>query len=130
MNAYTLAKSVHVTTAMLSIAGFIARFILLWRGSVLMQRPVLRILPHVNDTLLLGAALTMLWLGRINPFAVSWLSAKLTALLVYILLGLIALRRGRTRGARLAAFLGAVAVFAYIVLVATTRSVAPAVAAP
>jgi uncharacterized membrane protein SirB2 len=47
------------------------------------------------------------------------------ALLLYIGLGMIALRHGRTRGVRITAWLTAQAVFFYIVAVALTRNPQP-----
>jgi uncharacterized membrane protein SirB2 len=60
-------------------------------------------------------------LARLSPLAHPWLLAKIVALLAYIVLGSLALRRGRTRGLRSAAFAGAVLTFVYIVGVALTR---------
>ena len=122
MNAYNIVKLVHVSTAAISIVGFVGRFALAWSGSALLRRRALRVLPHINDSLLLGAAVAMLSMARINPLSLSWLSAKIGALLAYILLGMIALRPGRSRGTRLAAFAGALLAFAYIVSAALTRS--------
>ena len=51
-----------------------------------------------------------------------WLVAKLVALVVYVVLGSIALRRGRTQQIRAIAFVMALATFAYIVGVALSKS--------
>jgi uncharacterized membrane protein SirB2 len=56
------------------------------------------------------------------PGASPWLTAKVVALVVYIALGLLALRPGRPKGVRFAAWLAALAVFGYIAAVAVTRS--------
>ncbi|HEX7249101.1 MAG TPA: SirB2 family protein, partial [Burkholderiales bacterium] len=56
------------------------------------------------------------------PFVQPWLTAKVLALVAYIVLGSFALRRGRTRGARTGAFVAALCVALYIVSVAITRS--------
>ena len=52
----------------------------------------------------------------------GWLVAKIVGLLVYIVLGTIALKRGRTRRTRAAALIGAIATFGYIAMVALTKS--------
>jgi uncharacterized membrane protein SirB2 len=44
---------------------------------------------------------------------------------VYIVLGTIALKRGRTRGVRAGAWVAALAVFFYILAVAFTKQVVP-----
>jgi uncharacterized membrane protein SirB2 len=122
MNWYTTAKTIHVACVGLSIAGFAARYALLRRGSTLVGQRFVRVAPHVNDTLLLGAAIVMLWAGGLNPFAVPWLSAKIAGLIVYIALGMIALRHGRSAGIRGGAFLAALASFGYVVTVAFSKN--------
>lgn len=82
-------------------------------------------LPHVVDTTLLGSAVTLAILGGQYPFQQNWLSAKVLALLLYIVLGSMALKRGRTPAIRAAALAGALAVFAYIVAVALTKQALP-----
>ena len=77
------------------------------------------------DTLLLAAAIGMLAVARINPLDSSWLTAKIVALLVYIGLGTIAIKRGHTRSGRLLAWLLALATLAYIVAVAFTKQAWP-----
>jgi uncharacterized membrane protein SirB2 len=124
MNAYVIAKTVHVTCAILSISGFVTRFgLALYRPGVLRQR-TLRVAPHVNDTLLLGAAIVMLIVAQWNVFDMPWLGAKIAGLVVYIGFGMLALRLARTRRARALGFVGALAAFAYVVSVALTKSAA------
>ncbi|MCC6534949.1 MAG: SirB2 family protein [Burkholderiales bacterium] len=123
MDWYATAKSVHVVCVALSITGFVTRFALAARGATVLDHPLARVLPHVNDTVLLGAAAGMLVVLRVNPFSVAWLSAKIAGLILYILLGMVALRRGRTARQRTAAFVTAVATFGYIVAVAIGKSV-------
>ena len=73
------------------------------------------------DTVLLASALWLAWqLGAQGTR--GWLAAKLAGLAVYIALGAIALKRGRTRATRTAAFVAALATFGYIVSVAVTKS--------
>jgi uncharacterized membrane protein SirB2 len=84
-----------------------------------------RITPHVVDTALLASAIALAVMIRQYPLVNSWLTAKTLGLVAYIGLGTIALKRGRTRGLRIAAFCGALLVFAYIIAVAITKSVLP-----
>ena len=118
---YGLVKSLHAGSAALSIALFATRGAwMLWSPERLRERWV-RIVPHAIDTVLLASALWLAWqLGAAG--AHGWLAAKVVALLVYIALGTVALKRGRTRGVRIAAFVAAVATFGYIVSVALTKS--------
>ena len=80
-----------------------------------------RIVPHVIDTVLLASALWLAW--RIGADGTrGWLWAKVVGLVAYVVLGTIALKRGRTRGARAVAFVAALATFGYIVSVAIAKS--------
>ena len=118
---YAAIKLVHVGAAALSIAGFALRGAWMLRSPQRLSERWVRIVPHVIDTVLLASALWLAWqLGAEGTR--GWLWAKLIALLVYIGLGTIALKRGRTRGVRVAAFAGALATFAYIVTVAIAKS--------
>ena len=91
-------------------------------GSPCLARTWVRIVPHAVDTVLLGSAIALVAIIGINPFAVPWLAAKLVALVLYIGLGTIALKRGRTRRTRIAGWVAAQAVFFYIVAVALTKT--------
>lgn len=122
---YVLLKTTHVTCVTLSYVGFLLRGIWMIRGSALLERRWVRIAPHVVDTLLLASAIGLAALLRLNPLAQPWLAAKIVALVLYIALGTVALRRGRTRASRIGAWLAAQGVFLYIVAVAFTRSPAP-----
>jgi len=90
-----------------------------------LQARWVRIVPHVVDTILLASAIALAMLTFQYPLAQSWLTAKVLGLIIYIVLGMVALRRGRTRGQRTVAWLSALAVFAYIVAVALTRDPIP-----
>ncbi len=120
-------KFFHVLFVTLSISGFAARGLALqWRPELLQRRWV-RTVPHVNDTLLLSSGIAMLVSYGWNPLHQPWLTAKLAALFAYILLGSAAIgRRGHHgRLARTSAWLAAMAVFGYIVLVALYRTPQP-----
>jgi len=121
---YPSIKYIHFTAVCLSLAGFVLRGYWRWRAPERLRHPLTRTLPHVNDTVLLVSALTMLWYFGWSPLEQSWLAAKIMALLVYILLGAVALR-GTTARMRVAAFAAAVTVFLYIVSVALTKAVWP-----
>lgn len=117
---YTL-KHVHVAAVLLSFVGFVLRG--WWMLSVhpLRQHRLTRILPHLVDTVLLGSAVWMSVLISQFPFTASWLSAKFLGLLVYIGLGMVALRFGSTAFVRGAAWLSALLVYAWIVSVAIAK---------
>ena len=118
---YLALKHLHVTFAALSGSFFLLRGVWMLLDSPMLQRRWVRIVPHVVDTVLLTSALALVfWSGQF-PFVQNWLTAKVLALLAYIVLGTIALKRGKTKGIRTFALLAALATFAYIVAVALTR---------
>ena len=122
MNWYVVAKHLHVTCVALSIVGFIARFVLASRGSALVRHSFARIAPHINDTLLLVAAISMLFIANIDPLSLAWLRAKIIGLVAYVALGMVALRHGRTPLMRGLAFALALLTFGFVVVVAITKS--------
>ncbi len=71
---------------------------------------------------LLAAAIALAVMLRQYPFVQGWLTAKVLALAVYIVLGMLALRPGRPKPARVACWIAAQAVFLYMVAVAFTRN--------
>lgn len=119
MPVYEILKTVHVTSATLSIAGFVLRYSMMLAGSAALRSRVVRVLPHVVDTVLLASALAMAWMiGALPP----WLVVKIVALLAYIVVGSIALKYGRSLAVRAGAGLVAIAIFGFIVSVALTKS--------
>jgi len=120
-----LAKLVHVTSVGLSIAGFTLRGAWMLRGSPRLRERWVRVVPHVVDTVLLASALVLVYGMHQYPFVHGWLTAKVIGLVVYIGLGMVALRFGKTRGVRLTAFVLALATFAWIVAVAVTHNPVP-----
>ena len=75
--------------------------------------------------MLLTAALMLVTILHQYPFVHGWLTAKVLGLLAYIVLGSIALRRGRTRAVRAAAFAGALLAAGYVVAVALAKDPLP-----
>jgi len=121
---YLAIKHIHITFAALSGGFFLLRGLWMLAGSPLLQRRWVKVVPHVVDTLLLTSALVMVFWSGQYPFVQPWLTAKVLALVAYIVLGTVALKRGKTQGVRAFALLAALAVFAYIVAVALTRDAA------
>ena len=122
MNTYLILKHLHITCVALSGLGFALRGLLMLRQSPALRHPVARIAPHIIDTGLLASALGMLALTTWQLALMPWLATKIVLLLVYIVLGTIALKRGRTLRIRAIAFVAALAVFGHIVATALTRN--------
>lgn len=119
---YFALKHLHVTFAALSGLLFLVRGIWMLSNSQRLQQRWVKIVPHVVDTLLLASAIGLVAWSSQYPGQQAWLTAKVAALVAYIVLGVIALKRGRTRQVRVAAFVGALACFLYIVAVAVTKN--------
>lgn len=118
---YHALRAIHIGCAALTIALFIARGLLMVAGSPLLQRRAMRVVPVVIDTVLLGSAIALTMAIHQYPLAAPWLTAKVILLLTYIVLGSIALKRGRTRAIRIAAFVAALATVAFLVTVAVSH---------
>lgn len=119
---YALLKTLHASCAALSYTLFVLRGVWRFSGSPLADHRWTRIVPHVNDTLLLAAAVAMAWQLMGDPATHAFLAAKLAGLVIYVLLGLAAFRWARTLRGKLTAWVAAQAVFFYIVAVALTKS--------
>jgi uncharacterized membrane protein SirB2 len=119
---FSSLKLIHITCAFLSIAGFTLRGYWMLVDNPLLQRRPTKVLPHVIDSLLLGSAIGMLVVWRVSPLQLDWLSAKIVALLLYIGLGMVALRFGNSRKVKVGSFLLALLVAGYIISVAYTKT--------
>lgn len=119
---YVTLKTIHQTAVALSFSGFVARGVAALAGAAWVKGRLAKTLPHVLDSVLLASGLGLAWMLRLAPGPASWLLAKIIGLLVYIGLGMVALRPGRPTAVRAAAWVGALATFGYIVSVAITKN--------
>jgi uncharacterized membrane protein SirB2 len=119
---YLPLKYAHLAFAIVSISGFVLRGLWMMSGSALLDRKVFRVAPHVVDTLFLVTGIALVLQLALPVMQSPWLLAKFAGLVVYIVLGAIALRRGTTMPIRQVAFVGALAAFAYIVGAAVSKS--------
>lgn len=119
---YLSVKSLHMWCAGFSISLFALRGSLQLAGVNWRRWRILRIAPHLVDTVLLAAAIWLANLLQQIPFVHGWLTAKLLALVAYILLGRIALKAGQAAHLAAPAFFAALLCVFYIVGVALTHS--------
>jgi uncharacterized membrane protein SirB2 len=119
---YLIVKTIHQSAVALSLTGFVARGLGSMAGAAWTQGRLAKTVPHVVDTLLLGSALTLAWSLRLSPLAAPWLMAKIVGLLLYIGLGMVALKPGRPVRVRAAAWIAALVVFGWIVSVALSKN--------
>jgi uncharacterized membrane protein SirB2 len=120
-----IAKYIHIICVLISYTFFFVRGVWMLREAPILQQGWVKIIPHIVDSALLLSAITLATLLAISPMASAWLMVKIIALLLYIMLGTIALKRGSTKKIRLAAWLAAQLVFIYIVTVALTHNPSP-----
>ncbi|MDR5771777.1 SirB2 family protein [Caballeronia sp. LP006] len=113
-------RALHMTCAGLSIAGFLLRWIWMLADSRLLQKRAVKIVPHIVDTVLLVSAIALVVIIGFDANA-AWLAAKIAGLVVYIVLGTFALKRGRTKTSRAIFGVLAIVVFAFIASVARTH---------
>lgn len=121
---YLTLKFIHMTCAILTIVGFLLRGYWIMTSSAWSQHRLTKIAPHVIDTLFLASGIAIIFELHLQVMQNSWLLAKLAGLVVYILLGVVAFRLGRTAQIKAIAFVAAVSVYAYIVGVALNKSAA------
>ncbi len=119
---YTTLKHLHMGAVALSATGFALRGVAALQGAPWVRGRLAKTLPHLLDTLLLGSALGLIWMLQLNPFTTPWLLAKLLGLLLYIGLGMVALRPAHAPALRLAAWACALLVLGWIASVAVSKS--------
>lgn len=119
---YFTVKTIHQTSVALSFVGFAARGAGALAGATWVRSRLAKTLPHVIDSVLLLSAIALAWQLQANPASTPWLLAKVVGLLVYIALGVVALRAGVSRPLRAVAWVGALITFGYIVSVAISKN--------
>lgn len=122
---YGILKAIHISTALLTFISFFVRGVWMLRGSSSLQLLWVKIVPHVIDALLLASAIALMIQIHQYPGTHSWLTAKIMAVVIYIVLGSVALTRGRTKIMRISAWLIALVVFFYIIAVAVSHDPLP-----
>jgi uncharacterized membrane protein SirB2 len=122
---YVILKYTHVAAVVASFTLFFVRGLWMMTAPEKLAVRWVRVVPHVIDTVLLVSAIALAAITAQYPFVQPWLTAKVLALLLYIILGTVAIRRGRTWRVRVVAWILALLVFGYIVAVARTRDQFP-----
>lgn len=116
-------KILHMSCALLTISGFFVRGVWMLRDSPLLQARWVKVLPHVIDSVLLLSGVTLAVLTQQNPMVQHWLLAKIVLLLLYIVLGSIALKYGRSKKQKILAWVAALVVVVMIVSIARSHQV-------
>jgi uncharacterized membrane protein SirB2 len=118
---YATLKLIHQSAVATSFAGFFARGVGMLGDAGWVKHRLARTLPHLVDTVLIVSAVWLTGILRLSPSGSPWIDAKIAGLFVYIGVGMVAFRFGRTRRVRVAAWIFAMIVFAWIVSVAITK---------
>ncbi len=112
---YSAIKHIHLLCVALSITLFALRGFWMLIDSHWLQKRWLNRTTYLIDTVLLGSAISLAVMLQQYPFVHHWLTAKVLALLLYIVLGAVALKRGKTKTIRSLALIGALASVSYII---------------
>jgi len=118
---YAEIKWAHIALVSASGSLFAVRGLANLSGASWPLQAPARRLSVMIDVLLLSAGLTLWFLLGLHPARDPWLAVKLSLLLVYIVLGSIGLKRGRTRTARVISLLAALLVLSFMASVAHTH---------
>lgn len=118
---YMAFKHSHMLFAAISGLFFLVRGAWMLMDSDMLQKKWVKIVPHVVDTVLLVCAIALCVILNQYPFVESWLTVKVVMLVAYIGLGMVALKRGKTKAIRTVAFFAALASFLFMASVAISH---------
>ena len=125
MTSFNTLLCVHLISIVLSVGLLALRFWLRYQEHSLAFARWTRVLPPVIDTVLLFSGVALMAKAHILPFSgqAQWLTEKLFGVIIYIVLGFIALdyRRMHSQQARIIAFPLALVVLYIIIKLATTK---------
>jgi len=126
MDLFNTLKLIHISTVSISLILFISRAVLLFSQSPWLQHPALRILPHINDTILLVSAISMLVTAELIPNTENiWLVAKIVAMVVYIMLGMTLFKWAKSMLSKQLVFILALLTYGYIICTAISKTINP-----
>lgn len=117
---YSQLKALHIYTVLLSGGVFAFRGLLMLGKTGLSNYAPLKYFSYINDSILLLAGVLLMLMTHQYPITHHWLSVKLSLVVVYILIGILALRTGSSYWRRAGFFL--LAVFIYLFIISIARS--------
>lgn len=118
---YVVFKHLHVLFVLISVTLFLFRFVLRLLDSPALQKKWLKVIPHINDTLLLASAIGIMLTLGMYPIQVPWLTDKVIGVIAYIGFGVLALK-GKSAGVRWLGFVGACGWIAFLLHVALSKT--------
>ena len=114
-----MIKLIHIVFVFMSFASFISRVTLLQLKPEVLQNKMVKIAPHIIDTLLLLSGITLVIHGNWLSGEYGWIISKIIVLILYIVFGVITMRT--TGSKRWLAFAASVGCFVYIFVVAISK---------
>ena len=118
---YMMAKHLHLTAVCLSILFFVFRFIWSQFDATALNKQWVKILPHIIDTVLLASAIWLCVILSQYPFVNAWLTFKVIGVVLYIVFGLFALKKAKTKLSKWGFFVAALVVLMATAMVAVTK---------
>jgi len=115
-----MIKLIHLIFIFSSLASFVSRMALSVFKADLLQNKVVKIAPHVIDTLLLLSGITLVVQGNWLDGEFGWIVSKIILLLGYIVFGVMAMRLKDSK--RWIAFAAAIICFVSIFIIAITKN--------
>lgn len=115
-----MIKLIHIIFILSSFISFTGRIGLSVFKPSLLQNKLVKVAPHVIDTILLLSGITLVIQGNWLEGEFGWIISKFILLLGYIGLGVIAMRF--TGPKRWIAFVAAIACFISIFIIAITKN--------
>ena len=98
--SYALIKNIHLAFAILTTIGFCVRGVWMMTESSMLQKKLVKVLPHIVDTTLLISAVTLVVMSGQYPWVAAWVGMKIALLVAYVVLGTFALKRGKNKQIR------------------------------
>ncbi|CAA0082764.1 Protein YchQ [BD1-7 clade bacterium] len=119
---YMALKHSHMMLALLTFLFFLTRSTWAFQGSALLEKKFVKIAPHIIDTFLLLTAIGLVLVTGFYPFVYGWVTAKIFALVAYIVFGLFTIKKAKNNTQRAVFFTLAVVTFLYMGNVAVSKN--------
>ncbi len=116
---YLALKHLHLTLIAIAFALFLLRSFWLITNSSLLQKKLFKILPHPINLIMILSGFAVAYAAS-YPLSSPWIIAKLVALVIFVILGLLTFKQ-TTKPRQLLFFSAALLTFVYIVSVAVTK---------
>lgn len=116
---YLALKHLHLTLIAIAFALFLLRSFWLMTNSPLLQKKLFKILPHPINLIMILSGFAVAHAAS-YPLSSPWIIAKLVALVIFVILGLLTFKQ-TTKPRQLLFFSAALLTFVYIVSVAVTK---------